>query len=97
MSSEVTDVLALFKAIPNTAEPFRTTDLNDNWDLVDVEAGLVRGRLTAVEGDVATLEGRVDDADGRLESLESTVGIGLTVFVQSSEPTANAVGDLWFW
>lgn len=35
MSSELTPIAGLFKAIPGTSEPFRTTDLNANWDIVD--------------------------------------------------------------
>ncbi len=35
MSSTLTPNLDLYKAIPGTAEPFRTTDINSNWDKVD--------------------------------------------------------------
>jgi hypothetical protein len=41
MSSELTPELELFKAVPGSGEPFRTTDLNDNADKVDAFAASV--------------------------------------------------------
>lgn len=38
MSSTLTSELDLYKAVPGTAEPFRTTDINANWDKVDAFA-----------------------------------------------------------
>jgi hypothetical protein len=38
MSSELTPELELFKAVPGSGEPFRTTDLNDNADKLDAFA-----------------------------------------------------------
>jgi hypothetical protein len=35
MASTTTTELGLFKPVPGSAEPFRTTDVNENWDLVD--------------------------------------------------------------
>jgi hypothetical protein len=35
MASTTTTELGLFKPVPGSAEPFRTTDVNANWDLVD--------------------------------------------------------------
>lgn len=40
MASTVTNNLGLFKATPNTAETFRTSDVNSNWDKVDAAVGL---------------------------------------------------------
>lgn len=39
MSSTNTTNLALFKATPGTAEPFRTSDVNSNWDKIDAALG----------------------------------------------------------
>lgn len=41
MSSELTPELELFKAVPGSGEPFRTTDLNDNADKLDAFAAAV--------------------------------------------------------
>lgn len=49
MASTSTSRLALFKAVPGSAEPFRTSDLNSNWDKVDAEAVAVDSRLDSVE------------------------------------------------
>jgi hypothetical protein len=35
MASELTPRIGLFKPIPGTAEPFRSEDINGNWDLLD--------------------------------------------------------------
>ncbi len=58
MSSELTPVVGLFKAVPGTGEPFRTTDLNGNSDLLDAAIGDLQlassdygSRLDAVEAD----------------------------------------------
>lgn len=45
------------------------------------------------QADVANLTTDLTAITGRLTTLESEV----TVFVQASQPTANAVGDLWFY
>lgn len=34
---------------------------------------------------------------GRIRSGGTSSGAAVTVFVQESQPTANATGDLWFW
>jgi hypothetical protein len=35
MASTTTPTIELFKATPGTNEPFRTSDINDNMDLID--------------------------------------------------------------
>jgi hypothetical protein len=35
MASTTTPLIGLFKATPGTNEPFRTADINDNWDILD--------------------------------------------------------------
>jgi hypothetical protein len=35
MSSESTPNLGLYKPIPGTAEPFRSEEINGNWDILD--------------------------------------------------------------
>jgi hypothetical protein len=45
MASTLTPELSLFKPTPGTAEPFRSTDVNSNWDKVDT--ALTVAQLTA--------------------------------------------------
>jgi hypothetical protein len=47
MSSTLTTELDLYKAVPGTAEPFRTTDINGNWDKVDAFAADVLAKIAA--------------------------------------------------
>jgi hypothetical protein len=35
MASTTTPLIGLFKATPGTNEPFRTADINNNWDTLD--------------------------------------------------------------
>jgi hypothetical protein len=35
MASELTPNIGLFKPIPGTAEPFRSENINGNWDILD--------------------------------------------------------------
>jgi hypothetical protein len=52
MSSSLTPRLLLFKAVPGTVEPFRTTDFNGNMDKIDAEAVAADARLDDLEADV---------------------------------------------
>jgi hypothetical protein len=49
MASESTPGLDLFKPIPSTNEPFRVTDINDNWDKIDLFAATYQPRIIALE------------------------------------------------
>lgn len=84
MSSELTPGLGLFKAVPGTGEPFRTTDLNGNWDLVDsavadlqVSSADYGSRLGVVEADnwvtsARIAAGAVGNGELGLESVDSS-------------------------
>ena len=61
MSSELTAGLGLFKAVPGTGEPFRTTDLNDNADLIDAAVVADRERLDVIEANGWVHEFRIAD------------------------------------
>jgi hypothetical protein len=52
MSSSLTPRLLLFKPVPGTVEPFRTTDFNGNMDKIDAEAVAADARLDDLEADV---------------------------------------------
>lgn len=49
MSSSLTPRLLLFKPVPGTVEPFRTTDFNGNMDKIDAEAVAADTRLDNIE------------------------------------------------
>jgi hypothetical protein len=63
MASTTTTELGLFKPIPGSAEPFRTTDVNNNWDILD---GVVAGYEDRIAEAEASLAESVEDfeADG---------------------------------
>jgi len=50
MSSTLTSELDLYKAVPGTAEPFRTTDINGNWDKVDAFAVSILATIATPTG-----------------------------------------------
>jgi hypothetical protein len=54
MSSSLTPRLELFKPVPDTAEPFRASDFNDNMDKIDAEAVAADARLDILEADLTT-------------------------------------------
>jgi hypothetical protein len=49
MSSTSTTRLGLFKPVSGSGEPFRTSDVNSNWDKVDAEAVAADARLDTLE------------------------------------------------
>lgn len=157
MAQTSTTFLGIELAVPGSNEPFRTSDVNAAFDVVDDFAALTDSRLDAVPaaitagGAVVTAglaagtvpvapsalsaavpiskggTGVTSLAAGVLKSSGSAVssaalaasdltaaeqanivagkiraggvsgGTATTIFVQSSTPTANATGDLWFW
>ena len=68
MASTTTPLLGLYKATPGTNEPFRATDVNGNWDLLDTEISDYNDRITAFEEDAAEIIADVEEA---LESLDT--------------------------
>jgi hypothetical protein len=53
MASTTTTELGLFKPVPGTAEPFRTTDVNSNWDILDTVVAGYEERIVEAEGSIA--------------------------------------------
>jgi hypothetical protein len=85
MASTTTTELGLFKAIPGTAEQFRTSDINSNWDKVDEAVEIQNNAIDALE--TLTTSGAV---------YNSTRVAGRRVIVSSSEPTTGfSTGDIW--
>jgi hypothetical protein len=80
-----------FLAIPQTAVTNLVSDLASkasNTALAASDAALV-----AHEADTTAIHGIADTSKlARVASASS----GRTIFVQSAQPTANAVGDIWF-
>jgi hypothetical protein len=157
MAKSSTPFLGIQLAVPGSSEPFRTSDVNAAFDVVDDFAELTDTRLDAMPAAIAAgaavltaslaagttpvaptgLSAAVPIAKGGtgLTSLPAGIlrssgtavsssaltaadltaaqqallvagkvraggvsgGAAVTIFVQSAQPTANAVGDLWFW
>jgi hypothetical protein len=53
MASTTTTELGLFKPVPGTAEPFRTTDVNNNWDILDDVVAGYEARIVEAEESIA--------------------------------------------
>jgi len=85
MASTTTTFLGLFKATPGTSEQFRTSDINNNWDITDTAAQAQSIATSALV--TLTSSGTVNDS--------ARVG-GRRIIVSSSEPTTGfSAGDIW--
>ena len=89
MSSSSTPRLGLFKATAGTGEPFRTADVNSNWDKVDAEAVAADGRLDVIEANNWVTNARIADGAVGVAELAATLDLsGKTVSV--AVPSADA-------
>jgi hypothetical protein len=79
MASTTTTELGLFKPIPGTAEPFRTTDVNNNWDILD--------------GVVAGYEERIAEAEASLSESVEQFEIDGAAAISSFNVAADAALD----
>jgi len=61
MASTLTTILSLFKPTPGTKEPFRTSDVNSNWDKIDAAIGRKVVKITNSTVANSTSEGAVVD------------------------------------
>jgi ethanolamine utilization cobalamin adenosyltransferase len=72
MASELTPNIGLFKPIPGTAEPFRSENINNNWDILDSSYSTIVELQTelAEEFDtiVADAQEEIDTAVAELEA-----------------------------
>jgi hypothetical protein len=62
MSSSATPVIALYKPVPGTAEPFRVSDFNGNMDKLDAAYGTIAPKLTEATAAIATITAAVTAA-----------------------------------
>ena len=92
MSSSSTSKLGLFKATAGTGEPFRTSDVNSNWDKVDAEAVSVDSRLDAVEANNWVTTARSTDKAVTVGKLADALDLsGKSVYVAA--PTLDAMAS----
>jgi hypothetical protein len=95
MASTTTPLIGLFKAIPGTNEPFRTADINNNWDILDeFIVGyqtqfdvLANANSTALDNFNAT-------ADGSLNEFNANSIAALTEFSDSQAELDAAIASL---
>lgn len=90
MSSTSTSRLGLFKATPGSAEPFRTSDVNANWDKVDAEAVAVDSRLDVVELAVGA-SGSVVNATNAVNATSATSATSATRATNVAGGAANRI------
>lgn len=91
MSSSSTSKLGLFKATAGTGEPFRTSDLNSNWDKLDADSVSVDSRLDAVEANNWVVTTRIADSNVTAAKLAATLDLtGKTVSVAAPSADAHA-------
>ena len=72
MASELTPNIGLFKPIPGTAEPFRSENINGNWDILDGSYATIvelQAELTAEFDDI--VEAAQADIDAAVAALEA--------------------------
>jgi hypothetical protein len=66
-----------------------------------ITSGLVRSDGSTLTGAGTVVASEISDPTnitaGKIRAGGSSGGVATTIFVQSATPTANAVGDLWFW
>jgi hypothetical protein len=71
MASTTTTELGLFKPVPGTAEPFRTTDVNNNWDILDgVVAGYEERIVEAEESIAGVIDQFEEDGAAAIAAFE---------------------------
>jgi hypothetical protein len=72
MASTTTTELGLFKPVPGTAEPFRTTDVNGNWDILDGVVAGYEDRIVAAEGSIAgVIDQFEEDGESAIEDFNA--------------------------
>jgi hypothetical protein len=72
MASTTTTELGLFKPVPGTAEPFRTSDVNSNWDILDgVVAGYEERIVEAEESIAGVIEQFEEDGAAAIAAFEA--------------------------
>jgi hypothetical protein len=104
MSSTSTSRLGLFKPVPGSGEPFRTSDLNSNSDKIDAEAVAVDGRLDVVElavgasGSVVNATNAVSatTAGSATSATSATTATNLAGGAQARIPVQSAAGATVF-
>jgi hypothetical protein len=72
MASELTPNIGLFKPIPGTAEPFRSENINNNWDILDSSYSTIvelQAELAAEFDDI--VEAAQVDIDAAVAALEA--------------------------
>jgi len=92
MASTTTTRLGLFKPTPGTNEPFRITDINDNYDLIDTfseeydtEYAALEARVTTSENEIATLQPM---------TLETVTGTARTLVAADSNKLLRCANTL---
>ena len=110
MTTQDTPFLGITLPVVGSQEPFRVADYNAAFQTVDtwasdvdtalgttdlLEAGLAAGTKPVA---AAGITGTLPLARGGTGGTDvTTARAGLRIYVQSTQPSSPATGDLWFW
>jgi len=83
MASTTTPLIGLFKATPGTNEPFRTADINNNWDILDA----------FIVGYQTQFDVLADENQQALENFNATANGSLNEFTDNSNAALNEFSD----
>ena len=95
MASTTTPLIGLFKATPGTNEPFRTSDINNNWDTLDtfIVGYQVQFDELAAENSTALANFNAT-ANGSLNEFNSNSNAALDEFSDSQAELDAAIASL---
>lgn len=90
-----TPLIGLFKATPGTNEPFRTADINDNWDTLDT---FIVGYQVQFDALAAVNQQALTDfnatANGSLNEFTANSNAALSEFSESQAELDAAIASL---
>jgi hypothetical protein len=110
MTTQDTAFLGITLPVVGSQEPFRVADYNAAFQTVDTwaadvdtalgQADILEAALAAGTKPVAAagITGTLPLARGGTGGTDvTTARAGLRIYVQSTQPSSPAAGDLWFW
>jgi hypothetical protein len=87
MASTTTPLIGLFKATPGTNEPFRTSNINDNWDILDA---YIVGYQDQFDGLVAETN---EATAAAIDTFESAAAESINVFNAGAEDALDTFAE----
>jgi hypothetical protein len=95
MASTTTPLIGLFKATPGTNEPFRTSDINNNWDTLDTFIVGYQVQFDELAAENATALANFNaTANGSLNEFTDNSSAALDEFSDSQAELDAAIASL---